>query len=83
MKNARILLTLALVVSALVACDSYPNKPNTRNNFTYQVTGVAVADYDQDRSQVAVSVLRDSTLLRTATVRLENDTLDLAKPTFA
>ncbi len=83
MNTNRILLVLMLLVSAILACDSAPNKPNVRRDFAYDVTAVAVADYDRDLSEVAVDVLRDSSSLRTALVRLANDTLDLAEPAFA
>ncbi len=83
MNTNRILLVLMLLVSAILACDSAPNKPNVRRDFAYDVTAVAVADYDRNQSEVAVDVLRDSSSLRTALVRLANDTLDLAEPAFA
>lgn len=83
MKTERILMVLMLLVSAMLACDSGPSRPNVGGDGTYQILGVALADYDDDYSQVAVSVYRDSAALRSAFVRLGNDTLDLGKPTFA
>lgn len=82
-KVTRISLTLALLVSAMLACDSAPNKPSNRTDYQYDLTSVALANRDQNVSQVAVNLMRDSIPLKSAVIRLGNDTLHLAKPVFA
>jgi hypothetical protein len=81
-KVKRISLTLALLVSAMLACDSAPNKPNNRTDHQYDLTGVALANRDQNVSQVAVELMRDSAPLKSAVIRLGADTLRWAKPVF-
>lgn len=82
-KVTRISLTLALLVSAMLACDSAPNKPNNRTDHQYDLTGIALASRDQNLSQVAVDLMRDASPLKSAVIRLGNDTLHWAKPVFA
>ncbi len=78
----RILLALALLLPALLACDSAPSKPSDRNDFTYQVRGVAVAEFNRDLGLVAVELDRDSVPLSTATISFDGDTLDYGVPNF-
>jgi hypothetical protein len=81
-KVQRILLTLVVLLSAILACDSAPSKPGTRVDYTYQLNGVAVADFSRDLAIVAIELQRDSLPLPSAVVRFDGDTLDFSAPYF-
>lgn len=78
----RILLALALLLPALLACNSAPSKPSDKNDFTYQVRGVAVAEFNRDLGVVTIGLDRDSVPLSTATIRFDGDTLEYGVPFF-
>lgn len=81
-KVQRILLALAVLLPAILACDSAPSKPGTRVDYTYQLNGVAIADFNRDLALVAIDLQRDSLPLPSAIVRFDGDTLDFAAPYF-
>lgn len=85
MKTRYIALTLLALVALtlIVACNSAPSRPGNRfDQLNYQIYGTVVTDFNRDLATVAAWVYRDSTILPTAKVAFDGDSLRFNQPLF-